>query len=93
MTFCDATPRPCRRCATVILLGTGFIFDRQGYVLTNYHVISGYEEIVIRLADGTEFAGDSLKVIGTDPWSDLAVLKDRDPPPPARGQARQLGPA
>jgi Do/DeqQ family serine protease len=56
-------------------LGTGFIFDRRGYILTNYHVISGYEEIVVRLADGTEFTGDSLKVVGTDPWSDLAVLK------------------
>ncbi len=57
------------------VLGTGFIFDRQGYVLTNYHVISGYEEIVIRLADGTEFGGDSVKLVGVDPWSDLAVLK------------------
>jgi len=56
-------------------LGTGFIFDRRGYILTNYHVISGYDEIVVRLADGTEFTGDSLKVIGADPWSDLAVLK------------------
>jgi Do/DeqQ family serine protease len=57
------------------ILGTGFIFDKQGYVMTNYHVISGYEEIVIHLADGTEFAGDSVKKIGVDPWSDLAVLK------------------
>jgi Do/DeqQ family serine protease len=57
------------------VLGTGFIFDPQGYVLTNYHVISGYEEIVVRLADGTEFGGDSVKLVGVDPWSDLAVLK------------------
>jgi serine protease Do len=57
------------------VLGTGFIFDPRGYILTNYHVISGYDEIVIRLADGSEFGGDSVKLVGVDPWSDLAVLK------------------
>jgi serine protease Do len=57
------------------LLGSGFIFDARGYVLTNYHVISGYDEIVIRLADGREFTSDSVRKVGVDPWSDLAVLK------------------
>jgi Do/DeqQ family serine protease len=57
------------------VLGSGFIFDRRGYVITNYHVISGYEDIVIQLADGTEYTADSVSLVGVDPWSDLAVLK------------------
>ncbi|MEO0108985.1 MAG: trypsin-like peptidase domain-containing protein, partial [candidate division WOR-3 bacterium] len=57
------------------MLGTGFIFHRQGYCLTNYHVISGYEDIVIRLADGTEFPAESISLVGVDPWSDIAVLR------------------
>lgn len=57
------------------ILGTGFIFDARGYVLTNYHIISGYDDIVITLADGTEFTADSIRRVGVDPWSDLAVLK------------------
>jgi Do/DeqQ family serine protease len=57
------------------VLGTGFIFDARGYVLTNYHVISGYDAITILLADGTEFTSDSIQKVGVDPWSDLAVLR------------------
>ena len=76
------------------ILGTGFIFSDQGYVLTNYHVIGGYEDIVIRLADGTEFTGDSVQKVGVDPWSDLAVLKivtKRRLPVAKLGNSDQIG--
>jgi Do/DeqQ family serine protease len=53
-------------------LGSGFIVSPDGYILTNEHVVSGAEEIKVRLADQRVFAG---KVIGTDPKTDVAVIK------------------
>jgi S1-C subfamily serine protease len=52
--------------------GSGVIIDQLGHVLTNYHVISGADNISITLADGTIADG---KVVGTDPENDLAVLQ------------------
>ena len=53
-------------------LGSGFIIDEKGIVITNNHVIQGAEDIYIRLDDGREY---KAKVIGADPLSDIAVLK------------------
>jgi serine protease DegS len=53
-------------------LGSGVILSPQGYIVTNNHVISGADSIVIALRDGREA---SAEVIGTDPETDLAVLK------------------
>lgn len=53
-------------------LGSGVIVDREGYILTNNHVIKDADEIKVRLSDKREFTG---KVIGTDPKTDLAVIK------------------
>ena len=53
-------------------LGSGVIVDREGYILTNNHVIKDADEIRVRLSDKREFTG---KVIGTDPKTDLAVIK------------------
>ncbi len=53
-------------------LGSGVIVDKNGYILTNNHVIKGADEIKIRLSDRREFKG---RVIGTDPKTDLAVIK------------------
>jgi Do/DeqQ family serine protease len=53
-------------------LGSGVIFDRQGYVLTNQHVIEGAETSKVILSDGHEY---EAKIIGEDFLSDLAVLK------------------
>jgi len=53
-------------------LGSGFIFNKEGLVLTNFHVIKDATEVRVRLADGREFDG---KVIGKDPPLDVALLK------------------
>jgi serine protease DegS len=53
-------------------LGSGVIISNEGFILTNNHVIKGADEILVLLSDGR----DSLaQVVGTDPESDLAVLK------------------
>jgi len=62
--------RPTERQATA--LGSGFIIDKKGLVVTNNHVIQGAEDIVVTFNDKTEY---KAKVIGKDPYMDLAVLK------------------
>ncbi|HEX3032603.1 MAG TPA: trypsin-like peptidase domain-containing protein [Bacillota bacterium] len=52
--------------------GTGVIFDSQGYIFTNNHVIEGTQDIVVSLADGRKLKG---QVVGADPTTDLAVVK------------------
>ena len=52
--------------------GSGFLVDSQGHILTNYHVVAGGEEFVVRLSDGAEVPADRLGVSQAD---DLAVLK------------------
>ena len=53
-------------------LGSGFILDRRGYILTNNHVVEGAEDIKVALTDGRVFR--AIRV-GADRFSDLAVLK------------------
>ena len=53
-------------------LGSGFIIDRKGIVVTNNHVIQGAEDIIVSVNGSTEY---KAKVIGTDPYMDLAVLQ------------------
>lgn len=53
-------------------LGSGVILNPQGYIVTNNHVITGADSIVVALKDGREAVAE---VIGTDPETDLAVLK------------------
>lgn len=57
---------------TQLGLGSGFIFDQAGHILTNNHVIAGADEIRVKLADNREF---EVKVVGTDPPTDLALLQ------------------
>ena len=68
--FPDLAERLPRQRATS--LGSGVIVSPEGYVLTNNHVIEGADDIQIVLADGRRVAA---RVRGTDPESDLAVLK------------------
>jgi serine protease Do len=53
-------------------LGSGFIIDKDGFILTNNHVIEKSDEIKVKLADETEF---EAKIIGRDPKTDLALIK------------------
>jgi serine protease Do len=53
-------------------LGSGFVWDTDGDIVTNNHVVSGADRISVTFNDGTTVAG---KVVGTDPDSDLAVVK------------------
>tara|TARA_B110000438_G_scaffold260182_1_gene270080 strand:+ start:396 stop:1820 length:1425 start_codon:yes stop_codon:yes gene_type:complete len=62
--------RPTERKATA--LGSGFIIDKKGIVVTNNHVIQGAEDILVSVNGSTEY---KAKVLGTDPYMDLAVLK------------------
>jgi len=53
-------------------LGSGFILDPRGYILTNDHVVADADKITVILPDGREFTGE---VMGKDPRSDLAIVK------------------
>jgi len=64
-------------------VGSGFIIDAQGHVVTSNHVIKDADEIQVTLSDGTEL---SAKVVGHDEKTDLALLKvDADKPLPFVG--------
>jgi Do/DeqQ family serine protease len=53
-------------------LGSGVIIDKRGLVLTNFHVVKGADEIIIRLSDKREYRG---QILGTDAKTDLAVVR------------------
>lgn len=68
--FFGIQPEPSERVQSS--LGSGVIMSDEGYVLTNNHVISGADKIVVALRDGREA---NAQVVGTDPESDLALLQ------------------
>jgi len=53
-------------------LGSGFIIDTQGYIVTNNHVVENAEQIKVKLSNGNEF---DATVVGRDPKTDLALIK------------------
>lgn len=53
--------------------GSGWVLDKQGHIVTNFHVISGSDVITVTLADSSD--SFPARVIGTDPQNDIAVLK------------------
>jgi serine peptidase DegS len=57
---------------TLTGLGSGVLIDRDGYVVTNWHVIRGVDQIRVQLADGRVVVP---KLVGTDPETELALLK------------------
>jgi len=52
--------------------GSGFVYDDKGHIVTNNHVVEGAEKITVQFYDGEEM---TAKVVGTDPKSDVAVIK------------------
>lgn len=53
-------------------MGSGMILDKQGHILTNYHVVSEVDEIKVQLADKRSF---KAKIVGADPKTDVAIIK------------------
>jgi S1-C subfamily serine protease len=69
--------------------GSGVIYDNQGHILTNNHVVAGAQELLVALPDGRSFPG---QIVGTDPQTDLAVVRiqgDNLPTAPL-GDSRRL---
>lgn len=66
--FFGDTPRQFKSTS----LGSGFIINRDGYILTNNHVVQNATEISVKLSDGREF---KAKMIGRDPKTDIALIK------------------
>ena len=56
--------------------GSGFLWDDQGHIVTNRHVVSGAERIIVVMSDGTQ---TGAAIVGDDADSDLAVIKIDDP--------------
>jgi serine protease Do len=55
-----------------VAMGSGFIIDKAGYIVTNNHVVANGKKVTVKLPDGREF---DAKVIGTDEATDVALLK------------------
>jgi serine protease Do len=71
-------------------LGSGFIMDKEGYIITNNHVIEGADEIKVRLSDKEEY---DAKIIGRDGKTDIALIKiepDKDLPVAVLGDSDAL---
>lgn len=71
--------------------GSGFVYDAEGHIVTNDHVVENAEELLVTLADGTVYAAE---IVGEDPANDLAVIRiDASaalPPPLPVGDSDQL---
>ncbi len=70
--FFGPGPRREQRTQT---LGSGFFISEDGYLVTNYHVIRDASDIVVKLTNKQEFKGDEVRIVGTDPRTDIALLK------------------
>lgn len=57
--------------------GSGSILDKQGHILTNFHVVEGAQQIQVTLANGSSYAAG---LVGQDPSNDIAVLRIEAPP-------------
>ena len=58
-------------------VGSGFVFDQSGHVITNHHVIDNSEKIVVTFLDGSSY---NANIVGSDPFTDIAVIKvDAEP--------------
>ncbi len=82
--------RPAPQMRKAMSMGSGFIIDKSGLIVTNNHVIDGSKKITVKLSDGRSF---DAKLIGTDAATDVALLKvkpDKPLPTVEFGNDRQL---
>ena len=73
-----------------VAMGSGFIIDKSGYIVTNNHVVESAKSIKVKLTDGREF---DARLIGADPATDVALVKirsDRPLPSVEFGDDRQI---
>jgi serine protease Do len=56
-------------------LGSGFVLDTLGHILTCNHVVAGYGGLTVRFSDDKTYAGSDVSVVGQDPITDLAVVR------------------
>lgn len=70
--FFGTRPRPDERSLRRVGQGSGFIVSEDGYILSNHHIVGEADEITVRLHDGREL---SAELVGTDPQSEVAVIK------------------
>ena len=56
-------------------LGSGILMDAQGHILTNSHVVNGATKMTVVLSDGRKYSDKSVKVIGVDSKTDVAVIQ------------------
>ena len=73
-----ATPFSPSQSQQVRALGSGFVIDRQGDIVTNDHVVQGATAIRIGFSDGVSAPAT---VVASDPSTDIAVVKVKAPPP------------
>jgi serine protease Do len=84
--FGDRIPRESRR----TILGSGFIIDKDGFILTNNHVVEQTDEIKVMLANGKEY---DAEIVGRDPKTDLALIRietEEDLKPLPLGDSEEL---
>jgi S1-C subfamily serine protease len=69
--------------------GSGIIIDSRGYILTNFHVVGGAQQILVRLSDGREIRG---RLVGSNPRLDIALVKISAPGlrPATLGDSNQI---
>jgi len=53
-------------------VGSGFVFDKEGHIITNNHVVKNAKKITVTFIDGTSYRAE---IVGTDPYADIAVIK------------------
>jgi serine protease Do len=87
--FRDQIPKDYRQQS----LGTGFIIDKEGFILTNNHVVEQTDEIKVKLSDDREFVAE---IVGRDPKTDLALIRikpdgDLVPLPLGDSEALEIG--
>ena len=59
--------------------GSGFVWDKEGHIISNFHVIYGASALQVTLSNGTSYPAE---IVGTDADNDIAVLKIKPPPEP-----------